>query len=158
MLDGAASTPQCIFSVVAEVWDGSTDTECEAIEVIESDNKDFALENTMTNLSWLNSNEARERMKHGPLMLGFESKKDANTAIAEGLIFKGNASDALIGGIEQQSVPGRPNVADVLGTMRNLNTAELMTTLVHQEQDALLTALNALIVGMSILAGFEAAQ
>ncbi|KIJ30547.1 hypothetical protein M422DRAFT_186987, partial [Sphaerobolus stellatus SS14] len=40
-------------------------------------------------LTWLNGSDARDRTKHGPLMLDFKSRKDANTAIDQGLTIDG---------------------------------------------------------------------
>ncbi|KIJ32912.1 hypothetical protein M422DRAFT_183936 [Sphaerobolus stellatus SS14] len=62
----------------------------EAIAKIETANSDATgISYSITNLTWLNGSEARGRTKHGPLMLGLRNRKDANTAINQGLTFDG---------------------------------------------------------------------
>ena len=78
LLDHAAMVPQCAYAVVAHnaptnIWDGMGNSKM-AIEEIEAQNDCTTLEISISNISWLNSDNAQQGTGCGPLMINFKSK------------------------------------------------------------------------------------
>jgi hypothetical protein len=93
LIDPNATVPQRQYAVVAhniptDLWNGDNETHEHAIRLIENFNTDaMAIDYTIIKLNWLNSLEARDRTKRGPLMISFNNRETANTAIDNCLTF-----------------------------------------------------------------------
>jgi hypothetical protein len=93
-IDPQATTPQRSYAVVAHnastyIWTGSDDL-ADAIEDIETRNADNAPDGKqIANLAWLNSIEARNMTKRGPLMISYRTKAAANAAIENSIVIEG---------------------------------------------------------------------
>jgi hypothetical protein len=93
-IDPAATYPERAYAVVAhnapiDIWPEDGDIH-DAIQALEEYNPSLPNNHSrIANISWLNSNEARERMRSGPLLVSYKNKVDANHAIENGLVIEG---------------------------------------------------------------------
>ncbi|KIJ43544.1 hypothetical protein M422DRAFT_169732 [Sphaerobolus stellatus SS14] len=61
-----------------------------------SNNEELEITFSVVKLTWLNGSDAHDHTQHGPLMLDFKTRKDANTAIDQGLTIDGTYCRASI--------------------------------------------------------------
>jgi hypothetical protein len=93
-IDMGATTPQRSYTVVAhnsptDIWTEAEDF-ADAIDSLELSNPtDLPDGRQIANLAWLNSSEARDKTKRGPLLVSYKTKEAANDAIENGLVIEG---------------------------------------------------------------------
>ena len=93
-IDSNATTPQHSYAVVVHntsthVWSGPDDL-ADAIEDIKLHNTDNAPDGKqIANLAWLNSPEACNKYRQGPLIISYKTKSAANATIINGIVIEG---------------------------------------------------------------------